>query len=394
MAANTTDKEKSTSGHRQRLRDRFVAGEVTAHTDEALLELLLTYAIPQQDVQPLARKLITTFGNLSGVLSADLEGLCKVEGVKANSAVLLKLVDWIKTSYTAEGKISASVDRGSGMQLNLFENSTSEEISPQKSKKAPGKAQERLPARSQAQMFWPPRLKEAIEMLPKMPETDSLEEIRAFLRNSLPLNAQETRQRAAEYITRRMFPDGKADHALRAFARAYEGRQELRDACFYRFCLVESLAVDILNDLLLPAIGAGRLERSRIRAFLAQRFPQSKNVDDGTSGVVSALTAAGLASSDRQNMTFAYRDILLPSIAFVLHSEFSTPGIYRIEDVEQNQKIRALLWNPDRILPALYELRNRGIISKVSEIDTVRQFTTRLTLDQMVDELAAEGTRA
>jgi len=42
-------------GHRQRLRERFVAGEQKAQSDEALLELLLCYAIPQRDVHPLAR---------------------------------------------------------------------------------------------------------------------------------------------------------------------------------------------------------------------------------------------------------------------------------------------------------------------------------------------------
>jgi DNA repair protein RadC len=45
-------------GHRQRLKERFLAGEPSSQSDEALLELLLTYAIPQKDVQPLARHLI------------------------------------------------------------------------------------------------------------------------------------------------------------------------------------------------------------------------------------------------------------------------------------------------------------------------------------------------
>ena len=44
-------------GHRQRLRDRFVKGEGESRSEEALLELLLTYAIPQKDVQPLAKRL-------------------------------------------------------------------------------------------------------------------------------------------------------------------------------------------------------------------------------------------------------------------------------------------------------------------------------------------------
>ena len=39
-------------GHRQRLKARFLTGEAQGGTDEALLKLLLTYAIPQKDVRP------------------------------------------------------------------------------------------------------------------------------------------------------------------------------------------------------------------------------------------------------------------------------------------------------------------------------------------------------
>jgi len=96
---------KSKSGHRERLKARYIAGDEGAYTDEALLELLLTYAIPQKDVQPLAQKLIATFGSLSDVLSADITTLCKQEGIKEHSAVLLKLIDWIrKHEYQEDGK--------------------------------------------------------------------------------------------------------------------------------------------------------------------------------------------------------------------------------------------------------------------------------------------------
>ena len=46
------------TGHRQRLKDRFNAGDAAALTDVALLELLLTFAIPRADVRPLAQALI------------------------------------------------------------------------------------------------------------------------------------------------------------------------------------------------------------------------------------------------------------------------------------------------------------------------------------------------
>ena len=85
-------------GHRQRLRERFLARESGALDDDALLELLLCFAIPQRDVQPIARRLIEKYGNLSSLLSLDAAALCSEEGVKQATAVLLKLADHTRTS--------------------------------------------------------------------------------------------------------------------------------------------------------------------------------------------------------------------------------------------------------------------------------------------------------
>lgn len=66
-----TDVTDTIKGHRQRLKERFLAGEQRALGDEALLELLLTYAIPQKDVRPLAERL----------LAADDVALRDVDGI-------------------------------------------------------------------------------------------------------------------------------------------------------------------------------------------------------------------------------------------------------------------------------------------------------------------------
>ncbi len=58
--------------HRKRLRERFLAGGATAMPDYEMLELVLFRAIPRQDVKPLARKLIDTFGDFNGVRSAPM----------------------------------------------------------------------------------------------------------------------------------------------------------------------------------------------------------------------------------------------------------------------------------------------------------------------------------
>lgn len=83
------------AGHRQRLKERFLSGDASAHTDEALLELLLTYAIPQKDVRPLAEHLLAGFGDVQHVLSADPAALCAVDGIGEHAAILLRLTAWI-----------------------------------------------------------------------------------------------------------------------------------------------------------------------------------------------------------------------------------------------------------------------------------------------------------
>lgn len=75
--------------HRARLRTRFAEGGAAAMPDYELLELVLFRAIPRQDVKPLARRLLDTFGDFNRVLSAPPARIAAVEG--AGPAVVLEL---------------------------------------------------------------------------------------------------------------------------------------------------------------------------------------------------------------------------------------------------------------------------------------------------------------
>ncbi|MEZ0223105.1 MAG: DNA repair protein RadC [Alphaproteobacteria bacterium] len=77
-------------GHRDRLRQRFVKSGPGAFQDYELLEMLLFAAIPRKDVKPLAKQLLTRFGNLAGVMGASLDDLKRMKGLSENSAVMLK----------------------------------------------------------------------------------------------------------------------------------------------------------------------------------------------------------------------------------------------------------------------------------------------------------------
>jgi DNA repair protein RadC len=62
-------------GHRQRLRERFLAGGAGALADYELLELLLFYAFPRQDTKPIAKALLRRFGGFAGVFGCRAQKL-------------------------------------------------------------------------------------------------------------------------------------------------------------------------------------------------------------------------------------------------------------------------------------------------------------------------------
>jgi DNA repair protein RadC len=88
--AEQTERKPDHAGHRQRLRERFLAGGADALPDYELLELLLFYAVPQKDTKGIAKALIRRFGSLAGVLAAPVGALKEQDSIKDNAAVLLK----------------------------------------------------------------------------------------------------------------------------------------------------------------------------------------------------------------------------------------------------------------------------------------------------------------
>jgi hypothetical protein len=381
--------EEGGSERRQKLRDSFIAGEPEAFTDEALLEILLNYAILRGDLQPIAHKLLQEFGDLNSVLASDFDALCRFKGIKSYTATLLKLGDHLRGSHGFEASSAKAIAKAT--LKKPVGNETTEDLKAKTIRPKERLFPKKRPIRPRSDLFTNSVLKEAIELLPMLPDTEDIGIIRAFFKENLPFSGQNTRDRYVPYVVNRLFSDGRADLALRSFARIYSGRQELRDACFYRFCKAEPLMLAVSHDLLLPAIGYGQLDRARIREYLSDRYPSSKVVDLCAKAIVKSLVAGGVARSDKKKISFNYRAPAMTSLAFLIHSEFPAPGMYEISWLENSPLIRAMLWDPDRLLPGLYELRNLGLISKISEIDNIRQFTTEFTLDELVDHFMSRA---
>ena len=84
------------------MKEEFLARGLEGLPDHRVLELLLFYAIPQGDVNPLAHALLEHFGSLSGVFHATYDDLLKVKGVGPNTAALIQLIPAVGGRYMAD----------------------------------------------------------------------------------------------------------------------------------------------------------------------------------------------------------------------------------------------------------------------------------------------------
>ena len=119
-------------GHREKMRRRFLKGGLDNFADHEALELLLYYAIPRKDTNPIAHTLMNRYGSLSAVLAAPVEDLKKVEGIGESAAVLLKLAAQIGTKARLadmeKETVLNTVTRVGNYLMELFDGEANEKI--------------------------------------------------------------------------------------------------------------------------------------------------------------------------------------------------------------------------------------------------------------------------
>ena len=229
-------------------------------------------------------------------------------------------------------------------------------------------------------------LKDAAAILPTLPITDNFSEVREHIISNLKYNSEYSRKRYQRYITSYIFPDSIVDKPLLVFSKKVSSNT-LRNVCLYKFCKRYPLMQELFYELFIPNISRGTIARKKVDDYLKEKFPNSAMGVDGSRGFLESLKHANVIKSNGRNLTFGYRQVDPISFAYMLHAEFPSPGMYDISKIERNQLFVSQLWQSRDLLESLFVLRNKGIISKVSEIDTVRQFTTKFTLEQFAASL-------
>ena len=119
-------------GHREKIRQRFMTGGLDAFADHEILELLLYYAIPRRDTNPIAHALMERYGSLPAVLAAPMEDLKRTEGIGESAAVLLHLVPQVcrraRLAQVGEDQVLNSSERAGAYLLECFDGESREVI--------------------------------------------------------------------------------------------------------------------------------------------------------------------------------------------------------------------------------------------------------------------------
>lgn len=118
------------SGHRKRLRTRYMENGIDSLMEHEILEFILFHSIPRVDTKPISHKLIDRFGSLKNVLCASGESL-KEAGLSDISVAHIRLFNdmnnWLRRNGVVGKKLCDYNETGL-LMVNEFDNCNTEKL--------------------------------------------------------------------------------------------------------------------------------------------------------------------------------------------------------------------------------------------------------------------------
>jgi DNA repair protein RadC len=109
------------SGHRNRLRRRFLEAGPTSLPDYELLELLLFFSIDVKDTKPLAKELLARYGNLGAVLKAAPAQLAEFHDLRRENLAIDEYAAYRLSDLYERDRQSADAKPETGERWRAFE---------------------------------------------------------------------------------------------------------------------------------------------------------------------------------------------------------------------------------------------------------------------------------
>jgi DNA repair protein RadC len=108
------------SGHRKRLREKFLKSGLSGFHDYEIIELLLSLGTPRRDCKPQAKEAIRRFKTLRGILEAPPEELEQIKGVGPHSVFGIKFTQAVAREFLKEKSLEKPVCNSSQEIFDYF----------------------------------------------------------------------------------------------------------------------------------------------------------------------------------------------------------------------------------------------------------------------------------
>ncbi len=106
--------QKKGAGHRQRLRDKFLAQGIETFSDAEIIELLLSFGTPRSDCKEAAREALNSCGSLPAVLDAAPTVLKTIKGIGPKNIFALQFIQGVARRYLQQRIIGRKYIHSSG----------------------------------------------------------------------------------------------------------------------------------------------------------------------------------------------------------------------------------------------------------------------------------------
>jgi DNA repair protein RadC len=97
------------TGHRDRLRTKFLQGGLAGFLDYEIIELLLSVGTPRRDCKGAAKAALREFRTFQGVLEAPVQDLQKISGIGPRNLFGIKLIHEVARRYLKDRMMSRRV---------------------------------------------------------------------------------------------------------------------------------------------------------------------------------------------------------------------------------------------------------------------------------------------
>ena len=96
------DNRNETTGHRDRLREKFRKSRLAGFNDYEIVEMLLIFGTPRRDTKQAAKEAMKKFGSLRGVLEASIDELEEIPGIGRVNAIAINFIRDVARAYLEE----------------------------------------------------------------------------------------------------------------------------------------------------------------------------------------------------------------------------------------------------------------------------------------------------